>query len=465
MFSQYLFILLSCAGYAYSKTALAHFMVQSSYAYNLQQWKTDMASAKQMNLDGFALNWTPPDCQQPYLRWMATQIDTAFQAAEQSGFLLTHSFDMSYSECDYFWNTTYMSDILNRHAKSSANLRWNNKIVVTTFGGDSVQSYNDGFFQDLKDKMNYFGNPISLTPGFNSFSERAQSDNGLAEAQSLISNYTSLDGFLNWQAWPLQKRQNLTCQVDEAFHSALKTSKKAGPYIMAISPWQFKNIPSSTSWLSYSDTLFPDRLLNLASSAFAPDMVELISWNDYGESHYLRNLPSPSISATDYITYASGMQNYILNMSHAPWRILAKYYLGWWKTGAMPKATMDQVVFWYRVHPRAATCTGQLGQDIGGSAFPDDAVFLWALVKETSIVSVDVGANKGWTFVAEGGKATFSRVPFPGDLAGGVVPEVRILRGDKTVAEGAGRLNITAGCDWYNFNPVVNLVGEGVNRE
>lgn len=125
-----------------------------------------------------------------------------------------------------------MSDILNRHAKSSANLRWNNKIVVTTFGGDSVQSYNDGFFQDLKDKMNYFGKPISLTPGFNSFSERAQGDNGIAEAQSLISNYTSLDGFLNWQAWPLQKRQNLTCQVDEAFHSALKTGKKTGPYIM-----------------------------------------------------------------------------------------------------------------------------------------------------------------------------------------------------------------------------------------
>lgn len=88
MFSQYLFILLSCAGYAYSKTALAHFMVQSSYAYNLQQWKTDMASAKQMNLDGFALNWTPPDCQQPYLRWMVSffsSITTASQLTVHPG--------------------------------------------------------------------------------------------------------------------------------------------------------------------------------------------------------------------------------------------------------------------------------------------------------------------------------------------------------------------------------------------
>ncbi|PNS20145.1 Glucan endo-1,3-alpha-glucosidase agn1 [Sphaceloma murrayae] len=191
-----------------------------------------MASAKQMNLDGFALNWTPPDCQQPYLRWMPTQIDNAYKAAEEEGFVLTHSFDMSYSICDYFWNTTYMTSTLVRHATSPSSLKWNDKIVVTTFGGDTVpDKYDNGFFQDLKDKMNDLGHPIVLVPAFNQFSERAQAGDRSREAGGLLSAFPSIDGFFNWQAWP-QTKQNLTTQVDDSFRSALTSAQKSGPYIM-----------------------------------------------------------------------------------------------------------------------------------------------------------------------------------------------------------------------------------------
>ncbi|PNS20146.1 Glucan endo-1,3-alpha-glucosidase agn1 [Sphaceloma murrayae] len=193
-------------------------------------------------------------------------------------------------------------------------------------------------------------------------------------------------------------------------------------------------------------------------------MIELISWNDYGESHYLRNLPSPVQTATDYIVYASGMQNYVLNMSHAPWRILAKYYIAWWKSGVKPAVTMDQAVFWYRKHSKAVQCD-QPGVIVHGADQADDAVFLWVLVRESAIVVVDVGDEKNWEFSVQGGEATMGRVPFPKDLGNGVVPEVKIVRNGVTVAEGMGRVNITASCEWYNMNPVVNLVGQGVNRE
>ena len=34
-----------------------------------------------------------------------------------------------------------------------------------------------------------------------------------------------------------------------------------------------------------------------------PDIIELLTWNDFTESHYLRDLPSETdTSATDYVT-------------------------------------------------------------------------------------------------------------------------------------------------------------------
>lgn len=101
--------------------------------------------------------------------------------------------------------------------------------------------------------------------------------------------------------------------------------------------------------MSYSDTLFTQRLHAVANSAFAPDIIEILTWNDFCESHYLRDIPSTDETATDYVTYSDGMDNYVLEMNHAPWRIIARYYISWWKTGKAPIITMDQVVYWYRM--------------------------------------------------------------------------------------------------------------------
>ena len=47
-----------------------------------------------------------------------------------------------------------------------------------------------------------------------------------------MSEYPSIDGYLNWQAWPLDSDVNMTTTSDEAFKSALKSNGKSGPYIM-----------------------------------------------------------------------------------------------------------------------------------------------------------------------------------------------------------------------------------------
>lgn len=211
---------------------IAHFMVQNSYAYDVNQWVTDMTAAQDIGIDGFALNWIPPDCQ-PDLRWTASRIDDAFTAAEHVGFKLIHSFDMSYSECNVYWNQTYMQDVIEKHAGSSATYRWFTDILVTTYGGDMVDRYGDEFFQGLKNNMKST-NAISLAPALTRYS-MAGYHNPSTQAKKLFNDYPSIDGYLNWQAWPLNVDQNITVTPDKAYQSALRHAGRTGPYIMGKS--------------------------------------------------------------------------------------------------------------------------------------------------------------------------------------------------------------------------------------
>lgn len=188
-------------------------------------------------------------------------------------------------------------------------------------------------------------NAISLAPALTSYSYQAQDDPSAATS-SLLSDFPSIDGYKNWQAWPLDRKANMTTEADEAFSSALSKAGRTGPYIMTISPWQFKDWPDVGSWVQYSDTLWADRWSSLVGEdAFKPDIIEIVSWNDWPESHYIRDLPNlDDMSSKDY-TELGDFKGYIEGQNHSPWRIMAKYYISRIRN-RKPKPVMDQVVFW-----------------------------------------------------------------------------------------------------------------------
>lgn len=445
---------------ASAATVFAHFMVANSYAYNAAQWKADITAAQQIGIDGFALNWTPPDCISD-MEWTVTQIENAYTAASSMGFKLMHSFDMSWSECDTYWNTTFMQTMLVKSAASSAAFRWNSNLLVSTYGGDQVSQYGNSFFQTLKTNMKTAGYPISLSPALTTYAMGAQYQ-ASQYASSLTSDYSSIDGYLNWQAWPLESGNNMTTTADAAFQAALKSAGRTGPYIMAVSPWQYKDLNDGNtedSWVAYSDTLFVQRFQSLVNKEVQPDIIELLTWNDYAESHYLRQLPSQDVTATDYVVMGDE-GNYVYGQNHNPWRVIAKYYITWWKNGKAPSVTMDQVVFWHRNHPKGISCTGG---SVRGSTYPVDGVFSWALVSAKSTISVAVGSNK-YTYVADQTGPVLNMVPFPSNLSSGITPAVSIIRGGKVLQSASSGQAITSACSYQNYNPVVTLAGQGVNK-
>ncbi|KAK6432630.1 hypothetical protein LTR95_011201 [Oleoguttula sp. CCFEE 5521] len=443
----------------------AHFMVMNAYAYDVDQWKKDMSDAQQIGIDGFALNWIPPYCQGDQ-GWTADRIGDAFTAAEQMGFKLAHSFDMSYSECNTYWTPQYMAQILTKYASNLATYRWNGDILVTTYGGDFVSQYGNDFFNSLKAEMSYSNQYISLSPALTKYS-MAGYDDPSGQASQLLSDFPSIDGYLNWQAWPLNVQENITATPDQAFQSALKNAGKKGPYIMSVSPWQYKDLNNGNpldAWVAFSDTLFPDRFAQLTNKEVQPDIIEILTWNDFCESHYLRDLPDQhDTSAKDYVVLGD-MGNYVWGQNHAPWRIIAKYYISWWKSGSPPPIIMDQVIYWYRVHPKDASCYYGSSTAIKNANMPADAMFAWALVKDSATISMTVGSNQYHTFTADGSGPAMGQVPFPSDLGSGVTPEVAIVRNGQTIYTGKGSQTISSSCQWQNFNPNVNLVGDGTNQ-
>ncbi|KAI9659427.1 MAG: hypothetical protein M1821_001685 [Bathelium mastoideum] len=453
---------------AQAADVFAHFMVQNSYAYDVSTWKNDMTSAQQVGIDGFALNWIPPYCSSTdpkhSLAWQASSIANAFAAAEQQNFKLFFSFDMSYgvgSNCPtgLAWNETYMSSIISNYTNSSAAYKWNNQMLVTTYAGEA---YGNAFFQSLKQTLSEQDIDISIAPGFVTYAEAAQNEAAAGQANAFMSAFDSLDGFLNWQSWPLNKKLNNTADIDLALQTTLKAAGKKGPYIMTVSPWQFKDLDDGNpenSWVSYSDYLFNDRF-HAAVTQVHPDIIELQTWNDWAESHYLRDLPASFASGPASADLGT-MLAYVNGTDHAAWRLIADYYISWYKSGSAPAITQDQVVYWYRRHPKSASCSGG-GSAVRNANLPTDAVFAWALVRDNATtVTMSAGANALWEFTASpAGGPKMGMVPFPSDLGDGILPEVSISRGGQTITGNASVL-ITQDCEYQDFNPVVGLVGPG----
>jgi|TARA_R110002003_G_scaffold279_12_gene18112 hypothetical protein len=70
--------------------------------------------------------------------------------------------------------------------------------------------------------------------------------------------------------------------------------------------------------------------LQLIAGEFQPEFLQIISWNDYGESHYIGPLDSRQYSA---FTTGRAPYNYVENMPHDGWRTLLPFLISMYKTG------------------------------------------------------------------------------------------------------------------------------------
>jgi len=199
-----------------------------------------------------------------------------------------------------------------------------------------------------------------------------------------------VDGLFSWAAWSWGNR-DMDTYVDASYLQYLNGK----PYMMPVSPWFYTNLPGfNKNWLWRGDDMWFDRWQQVQS--WQPEWVEIVTWNDYGESHYIGPIFEKALDPL----WARGNPpfDFVRGMPHDGWRKFLPYSIDLYKSGV---ATFHEetIVFWYRPSPAAACNSGgtsgntaeQLQVEFAPAEVMQDKLFFTAQLASLATVTVSIG--------------------------------------------------------------------------
>ncbi|KAI0430520.1 glycoside hydrolase family 71 protein [Xylaria sp. FL1042] len=384
---------------AADREVFAHYIVGLTSGQTRDEWQQDISEAKGSGIDGFALNVGAQDT------YNDAQLQLAYDVASSNGFLLFLSFDMQASQ----WSADQIISYINTYKVYSSQFTVNSLPVVSTFEGPSQS--------DIWSGVRSATGGIFLIPDWASLGAQ-----GVGDKLSLI------DGAFNWGAWPEANQLTMSTGNDVAYKSVLQGK----PYMMGVSPYFYTStisIPEpplrhssgltgraadlpGKNWYSSSDSLWFDRWKQVLD--INPEYIEIITWNDYGESSYI-NAP------IDHQIVA-GAGTYVNGFDHTAFRFVLPYFISAYKAGNADVAVPSEgAVAWYRTTPAAICGDGGTVWGQGGSASAaqgtQDVVSVIALTNAPTDITVQIGSGDSGQSVSATstvGKASFYEVPTNG---------------------------------------------------
>ncbi|RDW82909.1 hypothetical protein BP5796_04400 [Coleophoma crateriformis] len=401
----------ACLPVVSSKYVFAHVVVGNTAAHTVDTWKTDISLAAAAGIDAFALNIAYPDTNIP------TQVANAFTAAEAmftngTDFQLFFSFD--YLGGGQPWaatGTQSVASYLTKYKTSSAYFLYNGLPFVSTFEGTgNIQDWAQG--GTIRSTVG----DVYFVPDWTSLGT-----SGISAA------LPDIEGFFSWDMWP-----NGAADMSNTTDLAWKDAVSPKTYMMGVSPWFFHSTVGGQDWVWRGDDLWADRWEQVME--VKPDFVEIVTWNDFGEAHYIG-----PIHSEDEI--AAGAADFVNGMPHDSFRDLLPYYISQYK-GTNYTITEDLMQYWYRTAPTtggsAGTVTGNIasqGQEVvSPDAVMQDKVFFSALLKDSATVQVQIGTNAAVSYRGTKGVNHWSQ-PFNGQT-GNVT--FSVVRKGAVVKQGKG---------------------------
>ncbi|KAJ5175656.1 uncharacterized protein N7482_001533 [Penicillium canariense] len=415
-------LLLLGACQVHGKAVFAHFMVSNSENYTESDWANDFTLALDAHIDAFAMNMAYGDPVN------SAALPVAFTVADSLGFRLFFSFDYAGNGA---WPEDQVLDYLTTYGSNAAYYQHNGQPLVSTFEGPD----NADDWVTIKAETNCF-----LIPDWSSLGAKAAMAKDVA------------DGLMSWAAWPWGG-QEMNTYVDASYRDYLNGL----PYMMPVSPWFYTNLPGyNKNWMWRSDNLWYDRWQEIWF--LQPEFVEILTWNDYGESHYIGPLYDKAM-APMYIGQAPF--NYVENMPHDGWRLFLPFVIDMYKSD-IATVTEEGLVTWFRPQPVGACDDGQttintasqLQIEFEPASVLTDEIFFSALLGSTADVLVSVGGNSvdsvSWTHKPSGGVGIYhGSVAYTG--SGPVL--VTVIRDGVIIAQ-VSEGSITSACDdgFQNWN-------------
>lgn len=417
------------------KLVFCHFMVGIvSDRTSAADYDSDMQIAKELGIDAFALNIGTDD-------FSEEQLGYAYESAANNDMKVFISFDFNWFDPSTDADT--VGQTIAKFATESAQLQIDGAAFASSFSGDGLDvsavraaAAIDVFFAPNFHPAETSDPGAQVDAALNWMGWNSDGENKAPKPGG--TNVTVVDGDVHYREW-------LSTRSDSSL--AKRSDLK---YIAPVSPWFSTHygaeVSYSKNFVFPSDLLWFERWNQILS--LAPQYVEIITWNDYGESHYVGPLSSPH--------YDDGASKWVNDMPHDGFRDMAKPFIAAFKAGATSVddyITEDQLIYWYRPTTSDAECdstdntmaaaTNDSGNYFHGkpNGYQDlqDAVFVIAMLTADGTVTINSGGTTS-TFDAVAGANAF-QVPM------GVGQQTfSLTRDSKTILSGTSLKDIQDQC-------------------
>ncbi|KAL4912791.1 glycosyl hydrolase family 71-domain-containing protein [Aspergillus aurantiobrunneus] len=417
------------------RLVFCHFMIGiSSNRQSAADYDSDMQQAKDLGIDAFALNIGVD----PYTD---TQLEYAYESAANNDMKVFLSFDFNWYHVD---QAAAVGSKIAQYASEPAQLMVDDKVFVSSFAGDGI---------DVAQIESSAGTDIFWAPNYHPGE----------------GNFDDVDSALNWMAWdndgnnkaPKSGANVTVADGDQAYMDALGGK----PYLAPASGWFFTHfggeVSYSKNWVFPGDLLWYNRWREILE--LGPRFVEIITWNDYGESHYIGPLSSPH---TD-----DGASKWVMDMPHSGWLEMSRPFIAAYKAGeTSPDQYIEdeKLIYWYRPTPKDVECDstdttmGGSPDNSTGNFFrgrPDgwdimqDEVFVVALLASPATIQVTSGDVEE-SFEAPAGASAFAVEMGVGQQSFSVVRDGETILSDTSLKDIVDECI----CGIYNFNAYVGVV-------
>lgn len=309
-------------------------------------YTTDINMAMAAGFDAFAIDYTDNAAM------FATNLDILYHQASNLGFKLFLTIDTT-----TMFDADQVVNITNFYADSPAQAKdAAGNIFLSSF------EVNPPAWNWQNDVLKNIKVPVTFLAG-------SLGESGSYEA-SLPDRGT---GLFTWVHPALSASEEAT--VDQSFADARNSTGK--PWMAGIAPWFFKRLSSDTNWLNAQDSnIYIDRWVELLK--LKPNYIEVISWNDFGESHYI----GPADSTPESELMQPSKADYYGNLDHSAFLKMSAIFIKTYKAGETKvtvTADEEDVFFFYRPQP-----VKNIPAD---DAYPDNG---WPLPENASCIADNV---------------------------------------------------------------------------
>lgn len=241
-------------------------------------------------------------------------------------------------------------NLLKTYLGHAAYYKYDNRPLLSTFNGGKIAT------TDWSSFLSSHGGNFYFLPNF------GDHDDYTTNPSEFMATYDPLiNGTFSWEtAWPAPGTSGpITTDIDQQILKAAHASDKT--YMAPLSTLQFKDLAQYGTYYRVGGVTLPHRMAEILAMPVQPDFVELISWNDAGESHYIGDVWPETLPPS----YSNPSQ-----WSHAGWRPLVASFIAAYKDGCTsatkmkPAGGAPEGAMWYHTVCTGASCNKPSGGEV-----------------------------------------------------------------------------------------------------